>query len=265
MATGSPAEKAVQGFAPLAPLLRVVDPFKRDEARQRLRKLERTDLLARYREAFSSGRRVHAYLMAQALVGNGVPPFVWHESLHLDELNVSQRFDLFMGDLLWLRHEYPDHAKHVRYRRCRAVLTGHTAIFHQEAEFMWYAGRRPVWKLVGSLSLTERQQWDCALLRSTPVRKQAAATEVMGSRVLTALQDDVRTVRQTATFGETEALATAQRRYLLWRCSRMVGADSAQQVATRYEQLTGVPITRQAAAQQLEKVRSALAKIKMRF
>jgi hypothetical protein len=183
----------------------------------------------------------------------------------LDELSVTQRFDVFVGDLMWLRHEYPDHAQHVRYRRCRAVLTGHATIFHRESEFMWYAGRRPVWKLVGSLSLTERQQWDCALLRSTPIKKHAAATDAIDDRVFKALQADVQAVRRTATFDEMDALATLQRRHVLWRCARMVGADSAQQVATRYEQLTGIPITRQAAAQQLQKVRNALAKIKMRF
>jgi hypothetical protein len=72
MAIGSPAEQAVQGFAPLAPLLRIVDPIKLDDARRRLRKLERTNLLGRYRAAFSSGQRVHAYVMAQALAANGV-------------------------------------------------------------------------------------------------------------------------------------------------------------------------------------------------
>ena len=261
----SPAFQTQQGFAPLIPLLRLVDPLKLDEARRRLRKLKRADLLERYRTAFSSGHRVHAYVMAQALAENDVPPFVWHEAICLDELNVSQRFDLFIGDLLWLRRQYPDHAKIVRYRRCRAVLTAYTTIFHREAEFMWYAGRRPVWKLVGSLSLTEHQQWDCALLRSTPIRKQAAATDAIGNRVFKTLEDDVRTVRRTAAFGEAEAFATVRRRYTVWRCARMAGANSAQQVAIRYEQLTGTPITRQAAAQQLAKVRSALAKIKMRF
>lgn len=256
---------AVQSFAPLVPLLRLVDPFKLDEAQQRLRKLERTDLLTRYRAAFAAGRRVHVYVMAEALATNGVPPFAWHEALHLDELNVNQRFDLFMGDLLWLRHQYPDHAKHVRYRRCQAVLTAQPAVFRREAEFMGYAGRRPVWKLVASLSLTERQQWICALLRSTPIKKRAAATEAVSECVFKALEDDVRLVRRSVSFGDMEAFATLQRRHALWRCARMVGTDSAQQVAVRYQQLTDTTVTRQAVAQQLKKVRAALAKSKMRF
>jgi hypothetical protein len=265
MTTGSPAEQVAQGFVPLVPLLRLVDPFKLHEAQRRLRRLERTELLTRYQAAFALGRRAHAYVMAEALAANGVPPSAWHQALHLDELNVNQRFDLFIGDLLWLRHAHAEHARHVRYRRCRAVLTAQASVFRREAEFMWYAGRRPVWKLVGSLSLTERQQWECTLLRSTPIKRRAATTDVMSDRVFKVLEDDVRRVRRTATFDEDDALATVQRRHTLWRCARMLGTDSAQQIAVLYEQLTAKPITRQAVAQQLGKVRVALAKSKMRF
>lgn len=264
MGAGSPVEQTVQGFAPLAPLLRIVDPIKLDDAQRRLRKLERADLLGRYRAAFSSGKRVHAYVMAQALAANGVPPFVWHEKLHLEDLNVSQRFDLFIGDLLWLRREYPDHAKQVRYRRCQAVLTAGTTIFHREAEFMWYAGRRPAWKLVGSLSLTERQQWDCALLRSAPVKKHAAATYEMGNRVLEALQKNLSKTRRVS-FGLAEALASAERQYALWLCSRMVKHCSPTEIAVRYLQLTGSPITRWTVAKQLAKVRTVLREQDMKF
>lgn len=63
---------------------------------------------------------------------------------------------------------------------------------------MWHAGPRPAWKLVDSLSLTERQQWDCTLLRSTPIKKRAAVTEALGESIFTALQNDVLSVRQTA-------------------------------------------------------------------
>jgi hypothetical protein len=263
MASGSPAKDAVQGFAPLAPLLRLVDPFKLKEARQRLIKLERADLLARYRAASASGRRVHASVMAQALVANGVPPFVWQDALVLDGLTVNQRYDLFLADLMWVRRWYRDHNKVVRYRRCKVMLAGGDRLFHQEAEFAFYEGRRPAWKLVASLSLTERQQWDCAWLRSAPIKKRVAATDVLSDHVFKALQDDFSTVRRTATFGEAEALATLRRRHIIWRCSRIVGTTSPTEIAARFEQMTGAPITRQAVAQQLEKVRMALGKMKV--
>jgi hypothetical protein len=154
----NPGASPTPGFTPRAPLLRSVDPIKLDEARRRLRNLERAELIGRYRAAFADGRRLEAYLTAEALVTQGVPPFAWNCALHVDGLTTTERFDLFMADLLWLRRHYPDHATNVRYQRCRAVLSGGTTVFYREAEFMWYGGRRPIWKLVGSLSLTERQQ-----------------------------------------------------------------------------------------------------------
>lgn len=263
MVARSPANNDTQGFTPLAPLLRSVDPIKLDEARRRLCKIERAELIGRYRAAFAAGRRVEAYLTAEALVVQGVPPFAWHDALHVNGLTMTERFDLFMADLLWLRRHYPDHATNVRYQRCRAVLKGGTAVFHREAEFMWYAGRRPAWKLVGSLSLTERQQWDCVLLRSTPIKKRVEVTEAMRERAFKALQNDVQSVRRTASYGEAEAHATVCRRWALWLCMRMVRTNSPTEIAARYEQLTGTPITRQAVAQQLKKVRAVLAKIEM--
>lgn len=221
----------------------------------------REELLCRYRMAHIEGKRVIAFLMAEALVRDGVPPFVWHDVLALDGRTVNQRYDLFLADLMWLRRWYRDHDKIVRYLRCRVMLAGADHLFHREAEFAFYEGKRPAWKLVGSLSLTERQQWDCAWLRSAPIKKRAAATDALSDRVFKALQDDVRVVRRTATFGEVEALATLHRRHTLWRCSRMVGTASPTEIVGRFEQMTGTPITRQAVAQQLEKVRTALGKM----
>lgn len=263
MTSGSPAKDDAQGFASLASLLRAVAPEKLEQARRRVVMQSREELLCRYRTAHLEGKRVIAFLMAEALVRHGVPPFVWHDALVLDGLSANQRYDLFLADLMWVRRWYRDHDKVVRYRRCQMMLAGSDHSFHREAEYAFYEGKRPAWKLVALLSLTERQQWDCALLRSATIKKRAAATDAMSDRVFQALQDDVRVVRRTATFGEAEALATLHRRHTLWRCSRMVRTASPTEIATRFEQITGTPITRQAVAQQLEKVRTALSKMKV--
>ena len=260
MTSGSPAKNASEGFTSLASLLRAVAPEKLEEARRRVIMQNREELLCRYRAAHIEGKRVIAFLMAEALVRDGVPPFVWHDGLTPDGLTVNQRYDLFLADLMWVRRWYRDHDKVVRYRRCQVMLAGTDHLFHREAEFAFYEGKRPAWKLVASLSLHERQQWDCAWLRSAPIKKRAAATESLSARVFGALQDDVRVVRRTATFGEAEALATLQRRHILWRCSRVVRTASPTEIAARYEQITGKAMTRQAVAQQLEKVRTVLAK-----
>lgn len=261
MTSGSPAKDGAHGFASLASLLRAVAPEKLEDARRRVVMQNREELLRRYRTAHIEGKRVIAFLMAEALVRDGVPPFVWRDGLALDGLTVNQRYDLFLADLMWIRRWYRDHDKVVRYRRCRVMLAGAGHLFHREAEFAFYEGKRPAWKLVASLSLTERQQWDCALLRSATIKKRVAATDAMSHRVFKALQDDVRAVRRTATFGEAEALATLHRRHTLWRCWRMVRTASPTEIATRFEQMTGTPITRQAVAPQLEKVRTALGKM----
>jgi hypothetical protein len=261
MTSGSPAKDDAQGFASLASLLLAVAPEKLEEARRRVIMQSREEMLCRYRTAHIKGKRVIAFLMAEALVRDGVPPFAWHDALALDDLTVNQRYDLFLADVMWLRRWYRDHDEIVRYRRCKIMLAGADHSFHREAEFAFYEGKRPAWKLVTSLSMTERQQWDCALLRSTPIKKRAAATNAARDRVFNALQDDVRAVRRTATFGEAEALATLQRRHTLWRCSRMVDTASPTEIAARFEQMTGTPITRQAVAQQLEKIRMALRKM----
>jgi len=261
MTSRSPAEDEAQGFASLASLLRAVAPEKLEEARRRVVMQSREELLFRYRMAHIEGKRVIALLMAEALVRDGVPPFVWHDALALDSLTVNQRYDLFLADVMWLRRWYRDHDEIVRYRRCKIMLAGADHSFHREAEFAFYEGKRPAWKLVASLSLTERQQWDCAWLRSTPIKKRAAATDAVSDLVFKALQDDVRMVRRTITFGEAEALATLHRRHTLWRCSCMAGSASPTEIAARFEQMTGTPITRQAVAQQLEKIRTTLRKM----
>lgn len=263
MAGQSPAAGDTQGFTPLGPLLRAVGPSKLYEARQRVLSFRRDELLVHYRAAFTAGQRMRAFLMAEGLALRGVPPFVMHEGLTSDSLDVNQRYGLFLADLIWLRHQYPAHADVVRYQRGRAMLTGAEPVLHREAEFAFYRGIRPAWKLVGSLSLTERQQWDCTWLRSAPIKKRAAATEAASGRVRETLQYELRKVRRTATFGDAEAEAALCRRHALWLCSRMGSTAGPTEVAERYEQLTGLPITRQAAAQQLEKVRAAVRKIEM--
>lgn len=263
MTTRSHAGDAEQGFVPLASLLRTVEPLKLYDIQQRVRSFGRDELLVRYRAAFRSGRRKPAYVLANALVAKGVPPWVWHDEPIADGLSINMRYDLFLADVMWLRRHHADHADAIRYQRGKLMLTGGEAAFHREAEYAFYKGKRPAWKLVGSLSLTIRQQWGCAWLRSAPIKKRAAETMAVSEKVYRALHDDLCTVRRTATFGELEASATLRRRHALWRCSRMVDGPSPPETARIFEQLTGAPLTRQAAAQQLEKIRGALCKSEM--
>ena len=103
MTAGSPARDFEQGFVPLASLLRTLDPLKLHDITQRACAFGREELLDRYRAAFQSERRKPAYVLANALVKKGVPPWVWHDKPIQDGLSINTRYDLFLADVMWLR------------------------------------------------------------------------------------------------------------------------------------------------------------------
>ncbi len=245
-------------YTPFSSLLHAVTPATLSEARRRVAKLDRADLIQRYRAAYADGKRLTAYAMAGELIERGIPPCFWHERLALVSASVNQLADLAMADLAWLRRQHPGHASAARYQRGKALLTGSETVFLREAEFAFYAGKRPAWKLAGSLSMTKRQQWESAYLRSTPIKREAEATAILGERVRQTLHDNLQTVHRTPTFSEADAQASLARRHALWHCSRMGKGESAAMIAARYMLLSGETMTRQAAAKQLEKVRAVL-------
>jgi hypothetical protein len=253
------------GFQPLAPLVLSITPERRHAWRESLLSLDRGKVLEEFRKHFAAGARAPvsrkaAFLIAESLVRLGIPPCFWRTHLckPIDELQVSQRFDLLVYDLLWLRRQYPDHKPH--FQRCRDLFSHSESKFHREAAYAFYEGTRRAWEIVKSLGLTTAQQWDCAWLRSVPINRQQAATDAMRDQVFAAIRDDLKSARRTAAFTDEDALASLRRRHALWLCSRMDVAKSPTQLAARYEQLTGQMITRQVAAKQLEKVRELLTR-----
>lgn len=245
-------------FTPLSERLRGTSPDTLSEVQRRVARLDRSGLIQRYRVVYACGKRLAAHVVACELIERGVPPWTWHEVLALDGTTIDQREMLTLADLAWLRRWHRDHASVVRYQRGKALLTGSEAAFQREAEFLFYQGKRPAWKIVGSLSMTERQQWESAYLRASPIKREAEATAILSGRVYQALRDYLRTTRRTVAFGDADAVATLARRHAIWHCSRMVKGGSPTEIAALYLQLTGTPITRQAAANQLEKVRTVL-------
>ncbi|MBC7624127.1 MAG: hypothetical protein H7232_12125, partial [Aeromicrobium sp.] len=124
-------------------------------------KLDRETLMVKFREAFLGSKRGGAFILAQELVSRGIIPAMWYTGIEVQNHDINQKFDAFIFDLLHLRQWHCLHAKAVRYNRYKTMLTGSETAFHREAEYTFYQGKRPVWKLVGSLSLTEAQQWEC--------------------------------------------------------------------------------------------------------
>jgi hypothetical protein len=252
------ATSTAAAYVPFSSLLRTVAPDSLDKARQRVAKLNRADLIRRYGAAYLDGKPLIAYVMARELIERGIPPCFWHDALALDSTTLNQRQHLTLADLAWLRRWHPDHASAVRYQRGKAILTGSEAVFLREAEFAFYGGKRAAWQLVGSMSMTQPQQWESAYLRSTPIKREAEATAILSEGVRQALNDDLKTTHRTNTFTDADAQASLARRHALWRCSRMVKNESPTMIAALYQQLTGEAITRQTAAKQLAKVRAVL-------
>jgi hypothetical protein len=262
MIAGSPSAPAAQGFQSLAPLLASYQPNKLAEARCRVAEFDRGELLARFGRDFENGKRIASFLLADELIVRSIPPCFWrsHLSIPARELDVTQRFDLMLYDLRWLRRWHPAQPQRIRYGRYRDLFSASEPAFHRAAEFVFYAGRRPLWKIVGSLSMTEAQQWECYLLRSAPINKRQAAIDDMRDRAYAAIQTGLASAGRTAQFTDGDAEIALVRRHALWLCSRMGDLKSPTQIAARYEQMTGRSITRQYVARQLELVHKALAK-----
>lgn len=258
MISRGPATKKVQDFIPISRLLENVRDDNLNRISLRLKEIEREELMLKFHDAYSQERRLPAHIISIELTHRGVPPCFRYNEIIQESLNVNQRFDLVLADLIWLRHWHPEHANAVRYRRGKLIFDGSDLEFMREAEFAFYDGRRPSWKLVQSLSLTEDQQWECAYLRSTPIIREATETDRLSQRAFLAIRTDLDTVRRTKTFTDEDANRTVTRRHALWKCGRMVQSYSPTEIARRYVQLTGLSITRQTVGKQLQKMRLVL-------
>lgn len=244
----------------LAPSLQAIAPAKLAAARVILGGLNRDELLNKFRSSFHSGKRLASLLTADELIKRGTPPVFFHDPRSKADNKVEQVFDLFVYDIRWLRVAYPNHAGAVRYQRGKLMLTGTEKDFWREVEFAFYMGKRPAWKLVGSLSLNEKQQTDSAWLRSAPVSRRLQEVAAGRDTVFSALQQDVKSIRRIATFTDDDAKRLLVRRHQLWFCGQMARGKPTE-TALRYFQLTGQIISRALAAKHLEKVADVLRRI----
>lgn len=242
------AEEA--GLESLSTLLQARAPEQLDKAAKLIQAFPREELIDRFRSAFSSGKRVLAYLIAEEMTTRGMPPCFRLSHLSNKTLTVNQKFDLYVYDLRWLATHYPEQAKPVKNTRYAKLFTPRIAF--KDAEHLFFYGNTPAWMIVKRLRLTEEQQWDCAFLRSAPVAKKANAITEQRDRVFQALLGELPSIMKTG-MGEEEAKTIVLRRHRLWLCSRMVGG-SPTKTARRYEQLTGHAIARNIVAKQLEKI-----------
>jgi hypothetical protein len=259
MTARSPAKPVAAGFCTLAAKLAAISPKALQAYSTDIAALDRGALIDLFRLEFGNGRRERSFLLAQALTNLGVPPCLRLHHLSATDFTVNEKFDLMTYDLQFLRREYPEHERQIRFKRCKGMFVGSEAVFHNASEFAFYRGDRPAWKIVKSLSLTEEQQLDCFWLQSAPIAKRRAAAQAMRNTVFEALQADLRTVRRTKSFTDEDAKTTLFRRHRLWLC-RGLTTGSTSAIAKKYTQLVGITITPQIVARQLQMVDETLRK-----
>lgn len=247
---------APERIVALRPLLAQQNDDKLAEAVRRAGNLERGQLLARFRLAFANRTRLSAFVFAEALIEQGTPPFFWHDALP-ENLTLDQEFDLFLYDLRWLRRVYGDHVNEVRHKRSRQLLSPIEQWHHREVEFAFYNGKRRPWQHVNTLSLTVRQQWDCAWLHTVTINRRIKSTQWKSTDVMKMITDALSKIPRTPTFTDRDAQDAATRRHALWLCTRTTDGGPTE-IAARYKQMTGTEITRQAVAKQLDKLRENL-------
>lgn len=261
------ATPSVPGFRPLAPLLAAIPPDALHAARSRLAELDRETLIAKFRAAFNSGKRTLAFMLAAELTVSGIPPVFRLDHRSSKIYSTNQNFDLLVYDFRWLRHEYPEHHKRVRYARYKLLLTGRESEFHYAALHAFSysklkegdrGGLRSTCEVVRMLSVSDAMQYDCAVLHSAHVKKRIEATEAMRDHVFSIVQDSIRGVRKTSNFDKDDAKKTLFKRHRVWLCSRLTESGSPTETAARFQQLTGDTLTRFAARDQLEKVKKSL-------
>jgi hypothetical protein len=246
---------------PLSEPLQTISLAAHLAAREKVSAFGREKVLGEFRSVFHQGRRKVSLVCADSLIEHGIPPAFWHDHRSTITYSLEQRFDLFAYDVRWLRAAYPSHARVVRYNRIKAMLDGSEKEFWREAEYAFFAGRRPVWKLVASFSLDVRQQTDCWSLRSAPVARRLEAVMAKREKVFRALQNDLMGVRRTVTFTDDDAKALLLRRHQLWMCAHM--SDGPTETAKRFLQMTGQTISRQLAAKHLLKIDDVLRRSEM--
>lgn len=238
----------IPALVSLATLLDEKAPAALNRFRSGVRKMPTETLVNQLRWAYRDGKRVGAYLLNEELTRRGFPPCF----RHLPDPTIgtlAERFDIFMADAQWIATRYPEQ-KPMFSRYGRLFLP---SAFHATAQFIFYFGKTPAWKIVKGLALTEDQQWECHWLQSGPL---ATKRRFVQGRLPIVREELWQALFHGRRGGQTEkeCIATIQRRRALWLCNAMANRRP-QRTADLFEMMTGEKIGRNVVAKQLEKIR----------
>lgn len=261
---------------PLSSVLAGQTPGSLDRARAIARSYGREKAAEKYRNAFATGRRAVAFVLAEALTANGLPPcFRFSHPPSSRTLTLDQQLDLFAHDMQWIATQHPAQQQAVTGRRYQrlfaaampddlecALPTGE-AFQHdgfewvREAEYWFNNGERDEWVIVRGLGLSERQQWECQWLRSPVVNRKADALKERRDAIHKTIMAHL--PKTSRTMDPDAAKAVLTRRFRVWLCGQMTrdGSKVSPAAAARlYAMWTGETIDRGTTGQVLKWVES---------
>lgn len=235
--------------ASLAGLLRGCGDERLAANRSRLQREHPHKVLQAYQQAFAQGKRELAFLCSEALAALRMPPCFRHSAPHsLARLTDMQSFDLLAHDLQWIAAMYPDHDRKAN-GGYSGMLRGTSWL--SVAEHYWSTKNRgEAWLMVRQLALSDDQQWECAFLRSAPIKLAANGLHIRQATVYRSIMDRLREAKRTAR-GCYPLEPAYERRFKVWVCGEITGR-SPTKVARLYEMWTGSEIARSVAYSDLE-------------
>jgi hypothetical protein len=246
----------------LAGFLNALGPDRLASIRSRLAVESPHRVLQAYRQAFAQGEREKLFLCSEALaVNRHVPPcFRLDGSYSAAHLPDALRFDLLAHDLQWVMSMYPDQWRHAK--------GGHSGMLHGAswlavAEHYWSTkNQRDTWLMVRQVALTVDQQWECAFLRSAPVKRAALGLAIRQATVQRAITGRLAEANRVAR-GRSPLEPAYERRFKVWVCGEMTDR-SPTKTARLYELWTGAALTRSVAHTDLEWVRACVPESRKR-
>jgi hypothetical protein len=241
-------------FSPLSEVLRTKNAAKLKEAIRAAASKDRFTLANWLQQSVQCGDRVRGHIFNEALTMQGIPPVFRYPNFSLAAESINLKNDLYMADLSWLRHCYASQVGKIRYQRYRALFTPELNKFFEAADYVFYQGSRPAWRIVASLALDNEVQHECVWLRGKSVSQKHYWIALHGADVKAALQASLAKVVRSSTFTDEDAVRSMERRYAFWVCSQMVG-DSPSKIAKQYQQMTGQETDRRIVSSQLKKIK----------
>lgn len=250
----SPDYLADAAFSPLSEILRAKNAAKLKEAIRVAACRDRFTLANWLQQSVQCGDRVRGHIFNEALTMQGIPPVFRYPNFSLAAKSVNLKNDLYMADLSWLRYCHASQAEKTRYQRYRALFAPVLNKFFEAADYVFYQGSRPAWRIVASLALDEEVQHECVWLRGKSVSQKHSWIASHGADVKAALQASLAKVIRSSTFTDEDAARSLERRYAFWVCSQMVG-DSPSKIARQYQRMTGQETDRRIVSDQLKKIK----------